>query len=231
MDLALIEMDTTLARQKAAEYHRAVRERRAQEADEVARRHAEEDHAMLRGYRELARGRRLIRLSDTLLRGGTVRVPHVWNHYDPTQRTFVGAEGDAVLPALAVMRADRPWCWVGVEDSKLPRAWFLPWPHYRGRRDSVVTPPMTGLVVPGGYGDARFRAIVPSVPPALRPRHHLRNYFILWEAEWVKPMGVPVAPRDPALLQRIMGDLFVVLAVWDLTDLERAVLGMGRARA
>jgi len=33
-------------------------------------------------------------------------------------------------------------------------------------------------------------------------------------------------PRDPALIRHIRGDLWAVLAVWDLTELERAVLAM-----
>ena len=36
-------------------------------------------------------------------------------------------------------------------------------------------------------------------------------------------------PRDPALLRNITGTLYAVLAVWDLTEVERAVLGMTRA--
>jgi hypothetical protein len=31
-------------------------------------------------------------------------------------------------------------------------------------------------------------------------------------------------PRDPALIRRVAGDLWTVLSVWDLTELERAVL-------
>jgi hypothetical protein len=34
-----------------------------------------------------------------------------------------------------------------------------------------------------------------------------------------------IPARDPALLRHIRGDLWAVLAVWDLTELERAVLG------
>jgi hypothetical protein len=33
-----------------------------------------------------------------------------------------------------------------------------------------------------------------------------------------------VAPRDPALLRHVRGDLWAVLATWDLTELERLVL-------
>lgn len=37
------------------------------------------------------------------------------------------------------------------------------------------------------------------------------------------------APVDPALLKHIGGDLYAVVATWDLTDLERAVLDGHRA--
>ena len=69
------------------------------------------------------------------------------------------------------------------------------------------------------WGD--MRAMVPPIPPALRPPYKLGNYAILWEATWEK---VPRPPGDPALLRHIGGDLYAVLAIWDLTDLERAVL-------
>ena len=64
-----------------------------------------------------------------------------------------------------------------------------------------------------------FKAIVPTVPPRFRPSASLSNYHILFEAEWDM-----IAPRDPALLKHIGGDLYAVLAVWDLTEVERAVL-------
>lgn len=70
------------------------------------------------------------------------------------------------------------------------------------------------------------RAMVPLIPPALRPASDFKNFFILWEAEWQPD----VAPKDPALLKHVGGDLYAVLAVWDLTELERAVLGGVRGR-
>ena len=72
------------------------------------------------------------------------------------------------------------------------------------------------------YRLSRVRAIVPNIPPALRPKRGLRLYTILWEAEW---SADPTAPTDPALLRRLGGDLYILLATWDLTELERAVLG------
>jgi hypothetical protein len=44
---------------------------------------------------------------------------------------------------------------------------------------------------------------------------------VLWEADWKVH---PVPPGDPALLKHIGGDLYAVVAVWDLTPLEQAVL-------
>jgi hypothetical protein len=67
--------------------------------------------------------------------------------------------------------------------------------------------------------------IVPLVPSeALETagvrRNMLRHYVTLFEVErWE-----PVPPTDPALLKHIAGDLYAVLAVWDLTALERAVI-------
>ena len=69
----------------------------------------------------------------------------------------------------------------------------------------------------------RAKAIVPIVPPQFRPAGSLKRYFILWEADWEE------VPRDPMLLRYLGGDLFAVLAVWDLTEIERTVLARTRA--
>lgn len=67
---------------------------------------------------------------------------------------------------------------------------------------------------------------MPTIPPKLRPkRGQLGLYHLLFEAEW----GLdPDPPVDPALVRHLGGDLYAVLAVWDLTDVERAVLGIIR---
>jgi hypothetical protein len=63
--------------------------------------------------------------------------------------------------------------------------------------------------------------LVPIVPPQLRPKHDLANYHTFWEVEhWTL-----CPPRDPMLLRHLGGWLYAVLAVWDLTPVERAVLG------
>jgi hypothetical protein len=61
---------------------------------------------------------------------------------------------------------------------------------------------------------------VPPVPLSLKPKRGLASYFILWEANWQ-----PEPARDPYLLRRIgRADLWVVLAHWELTEVERAAL-------
>ena len=61
---------------------------------------------------------------------------------------------------------------------------------------------------------------MPVIPVHLRPRRGLQNYHVLWEAEWER-----IPPRDPMLLRRIgRGDMSLVVAAWDLTEVERAAL-------
>jgi hypothetical protein len=76
---------------------------------------------------------------------------------------------------------------------------------------------------PTGFDRRRMAStVVPLVPPRFRPRRpRLARCHVLWEVEeWS-----PVPPVDPALLRHIRGDLWAVLATWDLSPLERAVLG------
>jgi hypothetical protein len=59
------------------------------------------------------------------------------------------------------------------------------------------------------------------------PPQHRRwgrgRWVILWEVEeWAK---APRPPGDPILLRPLLGDLYTVEAHWDLTDVERLVLG------
>lgn len=67
---------------------------------------------------------------------------------------------------------------------------------------------------------SRVQAITPLIPIDLRPKRGLENYHVLWEAVWH-----PAPPVDPMLLRRIgEADLWVVLAAWDLGEVERAAL-------
>ena len=63
---------------------------------------------------------------------------------------------------------------------------------------------------------------VPIVPAHLLPEGSLENYYILWEVVkgWEK---MPVV-KDPFLLKRINANAFVVLAEWEITAIEQAII-------
>ncbi len=61
---------------------------------------------------------------------------------------------------------------------------------------------------------------VPHIPPGIRPTIHLRNFHILFEVQNWK-----VYPVDPFLMRRIEGNLFIIVAEWELSELEAMLLG------
>lgn len=121
---------------------------------------------------------------------------------------------EAGRPRLALMRADQDVCICDYYCSEYiilkhangcSRAaeWYfqIPWPN-RAKR---------------AIQDARAR--LPRIPPQHRPAAGtLSLYHVLWEADW------EAIPRDPYLLKRIGKDAWVVLAAWDLTEVELSVL-------
>jgi hypothetical protein len=69
-----------------------------------------------------------------------------------------------------------------------------------------------------------YAALVPSIPFHLRPNGDSAKYFILWEVDEWKEYRALRAPRDPLLLVRIAHPIYVVVAQWDLTELEKRIL-------
>lgn len=140
-----------------------------------------------------------------------------------------GGVDDHLRPRLAACQADAEWCYMRRTTRGDVEFADRPWrdiPHNARRgivRFSEGTLPATQP--PRNLGWDRWRrmqsgkAMVPMVPARLRPKLHLRNFHVLWEAEWR-----PEPPVDPALLKHIGGDLYALLGTWDLTPLERAVL-------
>lgn len=202
MELATITMDKVKARKAYLEYRNSVRER-----------HSREDEEIMRGYLALARGQQLIRLSDTLRAGGTKKM--TLRHWARDQVIRV--------PKLGVSRADAEFVWSRGINRDGGIEFTMRHPddlHITNRRDRIRVAARTFAAAERASFGA-VRAMVPNVPPGLRPAHHLRNYRVLFEAEWAQD---PRPPVDPALIKRISGDLYAVVAVWNLTELERAVL-------
>lgn len=208
-----ITMDPALAREKVAEYLKSVRAR-----------HNAEDHAILQGYKALAKGHTIIDLPKCIRLGGVFE--------------------DSGLPKIAVATASHEFVWVARDAD----GWcsFRPcknWDFNNRRRKDVFNMP-DGTLPPMQYKDitiklparrtgnwnpwsGNWRTMVPHVPPGLRPAHSLDGYAVLFEVEeWAMD---PSAPADPALLKHIGGDLYAVLATWDLSALEQSVLN-GRLR-
>lgn len=92
--------------------------------------------------------------------------------------------------------------------------------------------PQWKMNLPSGYSFSRQHdavsysgvATVPGMPPEIRELAR-KDHLLLWQAEWRK-IGSQVQrpPRDPALLERLNGNMYVVLATWDLTALEASAL-------
>jgi hypothetical protein len=69
-------------------------------------------------------------------------------------------------------------------------------------------------------GRSDHKALLPIIPIHLRPKRGIANYHVLFEAEWTR-----TPPRDPYLLRRIgKADLWLVVASWELTEVEMAAL-------
>jgi len=213
MELETLTEDPHVARRAFLEYREAVRGPAKQDLTLAARQLREIDEEMMRAYRELAKGVTLLRLSETILAGGM-------------EGRENGRGFTTCLPRLAVARATarRVWCEGVDQDGDVGFSWALTavrnlsW----SRMNSLHLERL--FEREDDWKDrnrGRYAATVPTVPPRFRPPLGLGGYHVLFEAEW----SAPPAPADPALLKHLGGDLWAVLATWDLTPLEAAVLG------
>lgn len=175
---------------------------------ESVRHNPKADDVMLKqAYRQLSLGRRILNIYDVM--------------------RFAGVD-DKGLPRLAIGQASARTVGLG-----------MGYTQRRGERvgvfgadgncdahlclQNVVLPLNTFPTWPPSYRGPE--AIVPRIPPRFRPaRGKLGDYHILWDADWTL-----APPLDPVLLRRITGLLFAVVATWDLTELERSVLGLSVA--
>jgi len=169
----------------------------------------DEEKAVIAGLMALAAGKPLLNIRDTISDGGVF---------------------ENGLPRLAVMQADSLWCYCGRTNGG--GVTFSKHATLDGRMSRGVFELPSGTLEEKVISDwgitsmsrFRYRSQVPIVPPKHRPaRFNATNFAILWEVEeWAV---APRPPGDPALLRHVTGDLYSVEAIWDLTPLERAVLG------
>lgn len=169
-----------------------------------------EDLAIAQAYRAARRGLPLIRLSESIKRGGFF---------------------ENGLPRIGVVRADAKECWVHWTDRwNNPSALlYTEDGDTSANRGALVNqwtvrvPNIDRPAVPNRFSYVyRGHSAPPHIPPKYRPRpRRLPHCHLFWEVEsW----EIRVPPRDPALIKHLRGDLWYVLAVWDLTDVERFAL-------
>lgn len=128
--------------------------------------------------------------------------------------------GEDGFPKLALMRADQPKCIVTMYHNGSVRMASDQWINGNTAKSLYFDFPETSFPAATRRKHDRAEAIVPHIPPDIRPARGLQNYTILWEAIWSK-----TPPYDPMLLRRIgKGDLWLVVGAWDLTEIERAAM-------
>jgi hypothetical protein len=197
METAHIEIDRDKARELYRQYKRHVHYS------------APIDRECMRAYQLLAQGRLVIRALESVRAAG------------------LKTEGaDAGWPKLALCRADALSCKVRMyQDGSVTMHAGDTEPRSRWRGGGGVIQSRNVFSFPAGTflrNNQRWHgeALLPTPPLHLRPRRGLANYHVLWEAEWSR-----IVPHDPMLLRRIgRADMWLVVAMWDLTEVERAAL-------
>lgn len=197
MQTATIEMPKEEAKEAFQKYQAAVRDDRA----DTRRRWQREDEALARAYRLLSRGKKVLDLFASM--------------------RLAGLRDDG-LPKLAICRADAVKCWLRIDDEGVRFATHQDHLSRWGRQATSKQVDVPHSFLPNAKRVANISTLVPMIPPDLRPKFNLANYHTLWEVDsWT-----PEPPKDPFLLQHLGGSLYAVVAVWDLTELERAVMRM-----
>lgn len=204
MNVATIELEKDVALEKYKQYLEASKKQKSKEYS-----------ATRRAYRALSKGLKVIDI------------------YRAFEKTGLKTDG---TPKLAIVRADskevyftkqangagrfkrtEPRGWGNqetVSEVRLPEGTFPEW-----EVEMVGASPTSR-----GWQRIKNPELVTNVP--FIPAHvvipgKLENYFILFEVDkWRRNVAV----KDPYLLQRLNDNTFVVLAEWDVSDVEAIVM-------
>jgi hypothetical protein len=210
MNVSTIQMEPELAQAKLEAYREVLERRHNKDLDE-------EFSSVKAACQELAKGTPLISLTDTIKNCG-------WR---PDGR-----------PVLAFGRADQKFVtWHCTRDSRrwsgekgyygpyAPTTWEFTAMRKPGATVYTQNLKLTITNVPGEPPEPpkAGTAMLPMVPADVYPSSrgfNLSKHFVLWEVEsWNY-----APPVDPMLLRHLGGDLYAVVAQWDLTEIERAIL-------
>lgn len=199
MDVVTITMTKAQAFTKLAAYRSA-----------ATRAVDREYQAAYKGYKTLAKGQALLNITDAIRVGG----------FDKDER-----------PRFAICRADFVqvefgWGWdqtqIAFRGMRHRRSWATDGGQVLidiGRRHGIKDQ----------WHSVRAYALVPMIPADVRPVGNIGRFHVLWEVDhWTSQPHGSSTPRDPYLLRHLGGALYAIVAAWNLTDLERAVME-GRA--
>jgi hypothetical protein len=205
MNVSTIEVDPEVAGQKYREYREIVKTRKAKEYNELRR-----------TYRALEKGYKVIDIFKAFADTGVsaAGLPKLAiARADATKIIFVKQREGAGL----FTRHEQRW---GKHETasevELPVGTF---PDWKTQTDAQGNP------MPWSILDERMITNVPIIPAHLMPADKLENYYILFD---VKKWDRFASTKDPYLLQRINANTFIVMAEWDVTDVE-AIVMRGRA--
>lgn len=166
----------------------------------VKARHSKEDEALKNAYREIYRGGAVIDITTAFRNAGQ----------DERER-----------PRIAIAKAHWPRIQCHMRKFNGSALFGLPGLVWDRRKEkSAIALPSETFRFADPRNTASCSAQVPMIPAGLRPEGDLSRFHILWEAEW---SDVPV---DPYLLKHLGGPFYAILAQWDLTPLEQAVMRM-----
>ena len=216
MKATTIEIAPEVAQAKLEAYREALAGRHSKLVEE-------EYAGAMRGFEELTKGTVLVDPFSAIREAG-------WR-----------ADG---RPMLAMARADqRQVQWQIFRDSRVwnqderrysgryaPMSW-----EFRARKDRrsyqrapSLTILLENITLEPPVAPKSGVAMIPMVPPDVLPPRgcNFSKHYILWEVEsWDY-----APPIDPMLLRPILGDLYAVIAEWNLTELERTIIKGTRGR-
>lgn len=157
----------------------------------------DEDRMMAKAYRAMRAGKRVLNLYECMRKAGC------------------NSDG---LPKLAIAQARATHIFLHYRDQSQRDVYFsMETFSTSGWWGKAISVPRAML--PEIQPQERCPwATVPTIPPKYRPSD-IYPYYVLWDAKWNQ-----TAPKDPFLLKKLGGPLYMIVAGWDLTPLERSLL-------
>lgn len=242
MNVPLIDIDREAARVKVQEFTAKKRKQLT-----------EMDRALLKGYRALSEGLTLIDVNNAVKRGGVfeetglpkialarpdaeVCVFNFQSTYRRDEKEWYGQFKAAREISSAARDPLMGKFWADWKSS--PDEWRAQnhWHELLRQRGYVIELALEVIPAPPDevarrrtLNRADYTTLVPETPLQFRPDNP-DDYLVLWDVkEWTR-YEYHSAPADPLLLERIAHPVYVVVAQWDLTELEQKLLESFRAR-